>query len=255
MNIVASILPQKTFIDYIGKDKVNVLVLVKSNHLPHYYEPLASDMRMVSSSNAYFSIGVEFENIWLKKIVSQNKNIKIFKTDKNIKKISITNHHGHTDDPHIWLSPSNVKIIAKNILDYLIILDSKNKSYYTKNYKTFIKKIINTDKQIKKNLQKRINKHFMVIHPSWGYFAKDYGLSQLEIEVEGKGPSPRGMIKIIKKAKKNKIKTIISTPETSDKLGQQIAKILGIKVIKISPVSSNWSETLIYLSKVLSKKL
>ena len=32
---------------------------------------------------------------------------------------------------------------------------------------------------------------FLVFHPAWGYFAKDYGLTQQAIEFEGKEPSPR----------------------------------------------------------------
>jgi zinc transport system substrate-binding protein len=183
--------------------------------------------------------------------------MKIFKLDKGIEKISIQEHHhsnDHTKDPHIWLNPDNVKIIAKNILNYLIKLDTNNKSFYTKNYKRFINKIIKTNEDIKNNLKKMKNKHFMVFHPSWGYFAKYYGLSQIAIEVQGKNPTAREMINIIKKAKKYNLKTIISTSQTSDKLATQIAKTLNMKVIKVNSLSPNWSKNLIYVSKILSNK-
>ena len=258
INIIASIAPEKTFIDYIGKDKVNVLVLVKPNHSPHNYEPSPSDMRMVSNASAYFSIGIEFEDIWLEKLISQNKKIEVFKIDKNIKKISIKErhqgrHHKHSKDPHIWLNPDNVKTISKNILNSLIKLDKINKDFYIKNYNNFIAKIIKTDLIIKNNLSNLKNKYFMVFHPSWGYFAKYYGLSQLAIEVQGKNPTPKEMIRIIKKAKQYNIKYVISTPQTSDTIVKQIAKTLEIKVIKINPLSSNWSKSLIYLSNILSE--
>jgi len=31
----------------------------------------------------------------------------------------------------------------------------------------------------------------MVFHPSWGYFAKAYGLQQVPIEIEARNPSLR----------------------------------------------------------------
>ena len=44
-------------------------------------------------------------------------------------------------------------------------------------------------------------RNFMVYHPSWGYFAAEYGLTMIPVEVEGKEPSARDLAKLVDLAK------------------------------------------------------
>ncbi|MDY0052566.1 MAG: zinc ABC transporter substrate-binding protein, partial [Aliarcobacter sp.] len=131
----------------------------------------------------------------------------------------------HGKDPHTWVSPSNVKIMAKNIYDALVGIDPENKDYFEKNYTNFIDEINQTDKKIKDILSVLPqNSKFMVFHPSWGYFAKEYNLTQLAIEVEGKEPKPKALQKIIDEAKEQNVKAIFTQTEFSDKSAKAIAK-------------------------------
>ena len=81
----------------------------------------------------------------------------------------------------------------------------------------------------------------MVLHPAWGYFAKDYKLEQMAIEVEGKEPKPRELQELLKKAKEINIKTILTQPEFSEQGAKIVAKELGINIVGISPLNPNWS--------------
>ena len=273
VNAVVSILPQKTFLEKIGGDKVDVELMVKPGNSPHTYEPKPSQMKAISKADIYFSIGVEFEHSWLPKFQNQNKKMKLANMAKGIKKIEIAAHkhhdredvhhdydehkeHAHHDhdhdslDPHVWTNPSNVKIMAKNIFTYLSKMDKANKAYYQKNYEDFIAHINQTDTAIK-DILKDIPEHskFMVFHPSWGYFAKEYNLEQVTIETEGKSPKPKELHHIIEEAKEEKVKAIFTSPEFSDSIAKQIARELNIPVIPISPLNPKWSENLINLAK------
>ncbi len=252
INTIVSILPQKTFLQAIGGNKVDITVMVKPGDSPHTYEPKPSQMKAISKANIYFSIGVEFEKVWLDRFKNQNSNMKVVDISKDIKKINIKNHSHNKDvkrkDPHIWTNPTNVKIIAKNIYNALISIDKKNKNYYRNNLKKFLLHIENTDKEIKSILkQKHFN--FMVFHPSWGYFAKRYNLTQIPIEIAGKNPKPRELKHLIEEAKENKVSVIFTSPEFSDAIAKQIANELKIPVVKVSPLSSNWSQNLINFAK------
>jgi zinc transport system substrate-binding protein len=94
----------------------------------------------------------------------------------------------------------------------------------------------------------------MVFHPSWGYFAKEYGLKQLPIEIEGKEPKPAALGAFIKKAKHHKVKAIFVQPEFSQKAAQQIAKEVGVKVISVPTLSPDWSKTLIAFAQSFHPK-
>lgn len=253
--IIVSILPQKTFVQKITKDMADITVMVEPGNSPHSYEPKSSQMIAVSKADIYFSIGVEFENVWLSKIKSQNSNLTFINISDNIPKIAIKkdNHKHNNNDPHIWTSPKNVEIMANSIYKALITVDPKNKNLYKSNFDDFIKEIRDTDAQIKEILKETEPKSkFMVFHPSWGYFANEYNLTQIAVEVEGKEPKPKEMIKIIDEAKKENIKVIFTQPEFSDKSAQIIAKEAGVVVKKISPLNPNWSQNLINMAKAIA---
>lgn len=166
-------------------------------------------------------------------------------------------HHAHQHhdefDPHTWLSPLRVKIMANNIYTVLSNKDPKNKAYYLKNYEAFIAEINTTDAKIKKIFSNTPKKtKFMVFHPSWGYFANEYDLVQLAIEVEGKEPKPKMLAKIIDKAKEENIKAIFTQQEFSDKSAKVIAGELGIKVIKETPLAAKWSQNLLRMANTIA---
>ena len=269
INAVVSILPEKTFVEAIGGDKVSVSVMVLPGNSPHTYEPKPSQMKEVAKATLYFAIGVEFENVWLEKFKNLNKEMQIIDLSKGIHKLSIVAHHDdeHSDhkashkdehggdDPHIWTDPENVKIIALHIYETLMQADPENKIYYKLNYEKFIALINQTDAKIKSILSsKPKGTKFMVFHPSWGYFAHAYGLEQLPVEIEGKSPKPKELINLIKEAREEKISAIFTQPEFSDSIAKVMANELNIKVIKVSPLSPKWSETLINIAHAIAGK-
>ena len=274
VNTVVSILPQKTFVKAIGGDKVDVSLMVLPGNSPHTYEPKPSQMRDISKADIYFTIDVEFEHNWLPKFLNQNQNMKVIDSTDGIVKMEMKEHHHHEDDkhehhehksdahddhdeeeqdPHVWTSPSNVKVMAKNILIALISKDAKNTNYYINNYNHFIKQINSTDKKIKKILSGiEHGSKFMVFHPAWGYFARDYELTQFAIEAGGKNPKPKQIAYLIEEAKEEKVKAIFTAPEFSTKTANQIAKEVGVPVIKISPLNPKWNENLLSFAKGIS---
>ncbi len=241
INAIVSILPEQTFLKAIGGNKVNISLMVQMGSSPHTYEPKPSQMVDINKADIYFTIGVEFEKVWLPKFINQNKDMIIADISQNILK---------TEDPHIWVSPSNVKQIVTNIYNSLVLIDKTNQSYYKDNLDKYLQKINNLDLEIKdilKNTPK--DSYFMVFHPAWGHFAKEYNLIQLAIEIDGKQPKPKDIIKIIKQAKQHNVNAIFTAPEFSSKVALQIAKEIDIKVIKISSLNPNWSENLLKLAK------
>jgi len=278
INAVVSILPQQTFLEKIGGDKVNITLMVQPGDSPHTYEPKPSQMKDISKADIYFSLGVEFENVWLEKFTNQNKSMIVRSMSDNITRIEMMKHshgeeehdehdhdehdhdaHGHDDhdgkkDPHIWTTPSNVKVMAQNIYNILSLMDRENEAYYKKNLTTFLQEIEQTDKTIKELLA-NIPTHskFMVFHPAWGYFAKEYHLEQIAIESGGKNPKPKQIAHLIEEAKEEKVRAVFTAPEFSTKVAEQIAKEVGIPVVKMSPLDPNWSESMIKLAKSIAQ--
>ncbi|XOB63061.1 metal ABC transporter solute-binding protein, Zn/Mn family [Campylobacterota bacterium DY0563] len=281
--VTVSILPQKYFVDKIAKGKVDVNVMVKPGASPATYEPKTSQMKLLSKSIAYFSIGVPFEKVWLEKFESANKNMLMVDTSEGIKKLPMAAHHHHEDeehaaehheheehadehheheehahdhsglDPHVWLEPTLVKIQAKNIYNALVKVDSANKEFYKNNLDKFLVELDNLDKKIESILENYEDKAFMVFHPSWGYFSKRYDLEQISIEIEGKEPKPAQLVELVEEAKKHDIKIVFVAPQFSQKGAKTISKSINGNVATINPLAEKWDENLIKVAEEIAK--
>ncbi len=254
--VFVSILPQKYFVQQIGGDQVDVRVMVKPGASPATYEPKPTQMAALSKAKLYFSIGVPFETYWLKKIVSANPGMRVVHTDEGIHKIPMAAHeaadadaantdHGHEGlDPHIWLSPRLVMVQATHILNALTSEDPTNKTFYTKNHSAFVEKITAMDKTLHELFKAKAMMRFMVFHPSWGYFARDYGLDMIPIEVEGKAPKPAQLKELIQHARENQIRVIFVQPQFSAKSAKLIAREIQGQVAIVDPLAQDWLSNL-----------
>ncbi len=246
MPVYVSIVPQKYFVEKIGGALVNVSVMVKPGANPATYEPKPRQMVDLSKTNIYFAIGVPFEKVWLNKIAGANPKMLVVHTEKGIEKKSMkADKPQGIKDPHIWLSPPLVMIQARNILNALVVIDQANKSVYEAGYKKFIIEIDNLDAELKEIFaEKRKGTEFIVFHPSWGYFARAYGLKQIPVEIEGKDPKPADLQRLVKYAKKIGVKVIFVQPQFSVTNASVIAQAIDGQIAFADPLALNWPDNL-----------
>jgi zinc transport system substrate-binding protein len=247
MNVTVSILPQKYFVERIGGERVDVNVMVPPGASPATYEPKPEQLTALSKAAAYFSIGVPFESAWLDKIAFANSEMRMVDTTRGIEKVG--------QDPHIWLSPTLVKTQAQTIYEALAQLDPTHEAEYKINLASFIADIDALDADIRKTLARVENRKFMVFHPSWGYFARDYGLEMIPIEVGGQEPSAAELAGLITTAKEEGIRVIFAQPEFSTRAAETIAKEIGGEVLLISPLSPNWLDNLRQVAETFAEVL
>ncbi len=273
LQITVSIVPQEYFVKQIGGNLVDVNTMVRPGSSPATYEPQPRQMAQLSKADLYFAIGVPFERAWLPRFKSANKELKIVRLGDSIVRMPMKSHihendneseehHEHEKqdshflaDPHIWLAPQLVRIISTEIRDSLIKKDPEHAQTYRENYFSFAEKINRLDaKLLKLFADQKDNLSFMVYHPSWGYFAKTYGLTQIPIELEGKDPSPKELAQLISFAKKNSVAAIFVQPQFSQKSAKAIASSIGAKVLTADPLASDWVENLERAAQAFTKE-
>jgi len=254
MGVTVSILPQKYFVEKIGGDRVKVNVLVLPGSSPHSYEPRPRQMLALKKSRIYFTIGVALEKAWLPKFRAVNPDLAVVDTHQGIERIPMESRHLHENDPkqeeegemdpHIWLSPPLVRIQAKNILEALVRADPQGKDLFQKNHDKFALEIASLDDELKKILAPEKDAAFLVFHPAWGYFARDYGLKQISVEMEGKNPGPKDLQHIIELARERNIKVVFAQPQVSPRIAETIAGAIRGQVALIDPLSGDWAGNL-----------
>jgi len=264
--VFVSIPPQKYFVEKIGGNLVEVSVMVPPGANPHIYEPRPNQMTALTKSRVYFAIGVTFETVWLPKFAQLNPQMRVVHTDQGIDKMAMAAHHpeeekgtkknqagkkhAHGDDthgaldPHVWVSPPEVKILARNILEALLEIDFANHSTYKSNHDVFIREIEKLDQDLKEIFKDKKGLKFMVYHPAWGYLARAYGLEQVPVEVEGKEPKPEQLKSLIEKSRKQGIKVIFVQPQFSTKSAETIARAIGGEVVFADNLREDWETNL-----------
>lgn len=266
--VSASILPTAFFVEQIGASSVEVNTIVQEFADPHSFEPRASDMKKLENSDLFFAVGIEYEDVWLPKFSKTFPNLKVIKTQGKTPKYDKITHHDHHEhgdhkheehehefDTHIWLDPIMVKEQSKIIADALSQKYPQNSKLYSQNLAKFDQQIDKLDTYIKESLKGLENRKFMVFHPSWGYFAKRYNLTQIAIESGGKEPKPAALVKLIKMAKSENIKVIFISPEFSQKSAKLIAEQTGAKLVEINHLSKNWLENMYTIADIFKSSL
>jgi len=253
--VYATISPQKEMIEAVGGEKVNVNIIVPQGGDPHTADLKPSQLADLSKAKIYFMVGsgIEFEVKSMDKIKDLNKNMIVVDSSKGIELIEMAEHDHESEedvhneggnDPHIWTSLRNGKIMVQNIYEGLIAADPNNKEYYLKNRDDYLEKLDEADYYINNELKDMNNRSFMIFHPSWGYFAKDYNLNQIAIEIEGKEPTLQSLAHTIEEAKEQNIKVIFVSPGFSSKAAEIITKEIGGKTEVIDPLAENYIENL-----------
>jgi zinc transport system substrate-binding protein len=158
-------------------------------------------------------------------------------------------------DPHIWLSPLLVQIQAETIAEALIALDQAHADAYRANLDAFVAHIAELDADIRETLDGVEQRRFMVFHPSWGYFARDYGLEMIPIEVGGQEPSAAELAGLIARAREEEIEVIFAQPEFSTEAAETIAAEIGGEVLLISPLAEDWLGNMRRVADVFAEQL
>ncbi len=245
--VFVSILPQQNFVQQVGNDLVDVRVMVGPGQNPATYEPTPQQMAALYKADIYFRIGVPFESAWLDKIKLNNENLTIVECCEFIANLNGHDHsHDHdTDyDPHVWTSPKNVIKIAKLIKNSLIKIDSKNSSVYEASEKLFKERLMDLDELVKNKTKNLTRRTLIVSHPSWSYFADEYGFTQVSIEREGKEIQASSLVKLIKLAKEKDVKTIFVQPQFNDRAAKVVANELNAEILILDPLAFNYVENM-----------
>lgn len=153
-----------------------------------------------------------------------------------------THHHRHsTEDPHVWLSPLWAGEIALVMAEDLATLMPEQAGTFKERARSLVKELEELDRELAAMFRtvpghKRV---FLTFHPSWRYFAQEYGLIELSIEAEGKEPGPRGLAAVTELARRAGIRTVFVEPQFPKNSARAVAEALGANIVVADPLEEN----------------
>ena len=133
----------------IGKDRVEVVALARGDYNPHIIIPKPSYIAKLRKADLLIINGGQLEIGWLPQIIKQANNAAVQPGERGFLDLSM---HVHLIDvptsvsrelgdvhpegnPHFFMDPDNIPIIAQAITERLSELDPDNQAFYEANNK------------------------------------------------------------------------------------------------------------------------
>ncbi len=256
IGVAVSIGPEVEWANAIGGDKVHVTLMVPEGADPHTYEPLPNQLTMVSNAKMYVEIGssIEFETNYMDKIRASNPNMVIVNASQGIQLIpNSAENETTTMDPHVWVDPKNAMIMVNNTYNGLVEVDPADQKYFQKNRDQYLQQLKELDMNTTKILKNKNGTNILVYHPAFGYYAKDYNLTQVGAMLNDEEPSPQRIAKMVDIAKKNNVKVLFNEPQYDPKFMQSIASQINGQVLTVNDLGENYIQNMMNIAIAFSK--
>ncbi len=259
--VSVSIQPEKYFVQRIAGDGYEVNVLIPPGTSPESFDPAPRQLQNLENSVIYFRNGYfDFEGIISEKIASLHKHLIIVDLSNGIKLVGrqediTTSHQVSGIDPHFWLAPEEVTVMAGNIRDALISFDPESKEFYTDNCRQLIDDLTRYDHRLDSLFSKVRIRKFIVYHPALTYLARDYHLEQYAIEQEGISSSPSHLTDIINMARENGIHTIFIEKQFDSDVARILSDEIDGTLVTIDPLAYDWFRNMDTISTSLFNAL
>ncbi|OPL09516.1 MAG: hypothetical protein AVO33_06895 [delta proteobacterium ML8_F1] len=259
--IITSIVPTKTFIENIVGDTYEVVAIVPPGASPASYQPTPDEMLKISQAAYYFSIAVptevanilpkisefneEVQLVMVNELVAETYPERYFEEDHEEDHEEEEEGHDHEGrDPHIWLSPLRVMEMLRVITDTLVADHPEHREAFEASRDAYLGELESLHEYILEETAALPNRAFIMYHPSYGYFAEDYGFEMLAIEDDGKEETAKGIEQIISYARENNIRVIFYQAEFDSEQAETVARELDGVTKMLTPLSPDYVESL-----------
>lgn len=248
--VTVSIQPQKELLEAIVGDKLKVRSLLATGGDPETYDPSMSHLLNVEKSMAYFRVGdIGFEDAIIERVKLSCPDLPIIDSSEGIERISGTHEGG--EDPHVWGSVNNARVMAANMLEAVCRLDTANARTYRANYNTLIARLDSVDSAIRESLASIHSRTFVVWHPSLSYFARDYGLKQIALGSEHKERTPESLKTLLDSASRSGA-VIFMVEGADDRAARMAREELRLPVHQFNLQTYDWADELLGVAKALA---
>jgi zinc transport system substrate-binding protein len=247
-DICVSIPPQAYLVKRIAGADTPVTIMIPPGSAPPTYAPTASQIRDLHECKLYVKNGhpdFNFETMHIDPYLSKHPDVLIVDMAKD--------QDIMPGDAHIWLSPRIMKDAAERIYEQLYQLYPKRETELKINLDILLIDMEKLDKELQTMLAPYQGAKFLTLHPSWGYFSRDYGIEQVSIRHENKTPSTKKITHLIKHAKQENIHIIFVQKEFSSEQLDVISREIDATVVALDPLNESWLQNLRNTGKTLTK--
>ncbi len=234
----------------VGGDRVSVQAISKGYQNPHQVETKPSYLKALQNADGFIQTGLSLEIAWAPSLLRGARNLKImpgkpgfFDASAGINvlqkpkgAVDRTMGDVHPEgNPHYTLSPTNMKIVARNITSFLKRLDPAGAAQYDKGYAAYWHQLDAADKRWHAKLDGLSNRTIVTYHNTWPYFAKHFKINvvgHLEPQA-GISPSAKHLNDLVTIMKQNNCRVIVMEPWHTGNIAKNVGEKAGAQVLRL----------------------
>ncbi len=265
LKIAVAIAPEAWLAEQIGGNEVIVTTLVEPGVSPETFDQSPKNMAAIAAADLFFVSGFTFEHRLIDKM-AKNSATRFIEPSatlplRHFDAAEAHHHHDGSDhkeakdddlDPHFWFSIKHMTHHAKVMTEAMIAARPQQKANFSANLQKVLKELELLQQEATGLLAPYKGRAFLVFHPTYGYLAEEFGLTQVAIEAEGKEPAPKQLAAITEEAKEHKISTIIVQPQFPFSAASAVAEAIGGQVIVVDSLSADYPAMFRRLTETLS---
>jgi zinc transport system substrate-binding protein len=255
--IVVTIEPLRYIVEGIVGTEAEIEVLVPPGASPETYEPTPAQIASTERAQLVFGTGLlDFERSLLGEAAEKQSFVNLstgieliegahYHSDEEHSdgeehhEHSHHNHgHHHGIDPHIWMSPKSLIIMAETAYARIHELYPDSLSYSAR-YERLRDSLVALDATVEAKIAGSARRSFLIFHPGLTYLARDYGLRQIALEQDGKEPSARQLGEVIDLARAEKTSRILYQNEFPRSMVEVVASEIGAEPVEIDILGAN----------------
>lgn len=261
LEIVTTIPVLKDLAEQVGQSHVRVKSLLTGMENEHTYSPKPTDLIAVRKARLLFEIGLGLE-VWVSSLLKNagSPSVSVITTSRGVPLLydDAADHDDHPQDgpnthrsgnPHIWMDPNNVEIMARHIADALIAVDPVHAEDYRRNLAAYLAQVDKLRRELLERVSRLSDRRIVAHHPAWPYLAKRFGfeiVATIQIHA-GAEPSALQIQQLISKIKKERLKVIASEIQLSQRIPHLLAKETGATVVILTTLPGGVPNTDSYL--------
>jgi zinc transport system substrate-binding protein len=252
-----SIPPLQDFVQRVGGERVQAEALVQPGQEPHTYEPTPQQMAGLARARLFFLSGFPFENALVPRLQSTMPDLEIVDTREGIVLREEEEEHPEEEgaDPHVWMSPLLARRQAQTIRDALVRVDPAGERSYRANFERFASELQEMHLELGRALAPLAGRELLVYHPAFGYFAAEYGLKQVAVQMGGKEPTARQLAELIRLARERHIRVVFVQPQFSQAGAKAVAEAINGAVVPLDDLPRDYLANLRDMSRKVREAL
>lgn len=250
--VTVTIEPLAYLTDRIAQGTVPVHVLVPAGSSPETYEPTPRQMVSLAHSALYIRVGrIGFETTWNDRLRANAPDTRFIDASEGI---SYVESSDGIADPHTWMSCTSARTMARNICRALTASRPQQRATYERGLRSLLAEIDSVDRAVRQRLGHGSQRAFVIYHPALTYFARDYGLTQLPMEEEGREPGAQQMRQLVADARRHRVRTIFVQRQFSPRNTIALRRATGATTVEVNPLDRDWPAQMLLVAGALASK-